>query len=211
MTQRILIAAFLLGSVSLTACSDPESRTPPASGPADQTRPEPFEQADEAMPGDTGRATGRISSLDRDDGRVTIDHGPFEGIAMGAMTGIEKALEVTMEFVKNRKAFGQTIWDFQNTQFVLADLNARGTAARVFVNDCIANHLKGELDVPTACMAKYMVTELQGEVVDKCLQFHGGAGFINDYPIARMYRDSRITRIFGGSNEVMKMVIARSM
>ncbi len=124
---------------------------------------------------------------------------------------IEKALEVTMEFVKNRKAFGQTIWDFQNTQFVLADLNARGTAARVFVNDCIAKHLKGELDVPTACMAKYMVTELQGEVVDKCLQFHGGAGFINDYPIARMYRDSRITRIFGGSNEVMKMVIARSM
>ena len=100
---------------------------------------------------------------------------------------------------------------FQNTQFVLADLNARGTAARVFVNDCIAKHLKGELDVPTACMAKYMVTELQGEVVDKCLQFHGGAGFINDYPIARMYRDSRITRIFGGSNEVMKMVIARSM
>ena len=86
MTQRILITAFLLGSASLTACSDPESRTPPASGPADQTRPEPFEQADEAMPGDTGRATGRITSLDRDDGRVTIDHGPFEGIAMGAMT-----------------------------------------------------------------------------------------------------------------------------
>ena len=70
---------------------------------------------------------------------------------------------------------------------------------------------EGELDVPTACMAKYWVTELQGEVVDKCLQFHGGAGFINDYPIARMYRDSRVTRIFGGSNEVMKMVISRSM
>jgi acyl-CoA dehydrogenase len=132
-------------------------------------------------------------------------------IAMGAMSGIEKALEVTLDFVKNRKAFGQTIWDFQNTQFVLADLKARGTAARIFVNDCIARHLKGELDVATACMAKYWVTELQGEVVDKCLQFHGGAGFINDYPIARMYRDSRITRIFGGSNEVMKMVIARSM
>ncbi len=132
-------------------------------------------------------------------------------IAMGAMTGIEKALEVTMEFVKERKAFGQTIWDFQNTQFTLAELNARATAARVFVNHCIAQHLEGKLDVPTACMAKLMVTELQGEVVDKCLQFHGGAGFINDYPIARMYRDCRITRIFGGSNEVMKMVIARSM
>jgi acyl-CoA dehydrogenase len=132
-------------------------------------------------------------------------------IAVGAMNGIEKALETTMDYVKNRKAFGQTIWDFQNTQFVMADLKARSTAARVFVNDCIARHLKGELDVATACMAKYWVTELQGEVVDKCLQFHGGAGYINDYPIARMYRDSRITRIFGGSNEVMKMVIARGM
>ena len=132
-------------------------------------------------------------------------------IAMQSMTGIEKALETTMEFVKSRKAFGQTIWDFQNTQFTMADLKARGTAARIFVNDCIAKHLKGELDVATACMAKYWVTELQSEVVDKCLQFHGGAGYINDYPIARMFRDSRITRIFGGSNEVMKMVIARSM
>lgn len=132
-------------------------------------------------------------------------------IAMGAMTGIEKALEVTVEYVKNRKAFGKTIWDFQNTQFTLADLKARGTAARVFVNDCIAKLLKGELDVPTASMAKYWVTELQSEVVDKCLQFHGGAGYINDYPIARMYRDTRIARIYGGSNEIMKMLIARSM
>lgn len=132
-------------------------------------------------------------------------------IAMGACTGIEKALDTTVEYVKSRKAFGQTIWDFQNTQFVLADLKARGTAARVFVNDCIAKLLKGELDVATASMAKYWCTELQGEVVDKCLQLHGGAGYINDYPIAKMYRDARITRIFGGSNEVMKMLIARSM
>ena len=132
-------------------------------------------------------------------------------IAMGAIAGIERALDVTVEFVKERKAFGQTVWDFQNTQFVLADLKARGTAARVFVNDCIAKHLDGKLDVPTACMAKYWVTELQSEVVDKCLQLHGGSGYINDYPIARMYRDSRITRIFGGSNEIMRMVIARSM
>ncbi len=132
-------------------------------------------------------------------------------IAMGAMTGIEKALDVTVEYVKGRKAFGQTIWDFQNTQFTLADLKARGTAARVFVNDCIAKLLKGELDVATASMAKYWVTELQSEVVDKCLQFHGGAGYINDYAIARMYRDTRIARIYGGSNEIMKMLIARSM
>ncbi len=132
-------------------------------------------------------------------------------IAMGAMAGIERALDVTVEYTKQRKAFGKTIWDFQNTQFVMADLAARGTAARVFVNDCIQKLLDGKLDVPTACMAKYWVTELQSEVVDKCLQFHGGAGYINDYPIARMYRDTRIARIFGGSNEIMKMVIARSM
>ncbi len=132
-------------------------------------------------------------------------------IAMGAMAGIERALDVTVEYTKQRKAFGKTIWDFQNTQFVMADLAARGTAARVFVNDCIAKLLDGKLDVSTACMAKYWVTELQSEVVDKCLQFHGGAGYINDYPIARMYRDTRIARIYGGSNEIMKMVIARSM
>jgi acyl-CoA dehydrogenase len=132
-------------------------------------------------------------------------------IAMNAITGIEKALDVTVEYVKNRKAFGKTIWDFQNTQFVLADLKARGTAARVFVNDCIAKLLEGKLDVATASMAKYWVTELQSEVVDKCLQFHGGAGYINDYAIARMYRDTRIARIYGGSNEIMKMLIARSM
>lgn len=132
-------------------------------------------------------------------------------IAVGAMKTIETALDTTVEYVKQRKAFGQTIWDFQNTQFVLADLKARGTAAKVFLNDCIAKLLRKELDVTTASIAKYWLTELQGEVVDKCLQLHGGWGYINEYPIAKMYRDSRITRIFGGSNEIMKMLIARSM
>jgi acyl-CoA dehydrogenase len=132
-------------------------------------------------------------------------------IAVGAMSTIEKALDTTVEYVKQRKAFGQTIWDFQNTQFVLADLKARGTAAKVFLNDCIAKLLRGDLDVTTASIAKYWLTELQGEVVDKCLQLHGGWGYINEYPIAKMFRDSRISRIFGGSNEIMKMLIARSM
>lgn len=132
-------------------------------------------------------------------------------IAAGAVMTIEKAIEVTLDYTKQRKAFGKTVWDFQNTQFVLADLKARGMAAKVFVNDCIARHLKGELDPNTAAAAKYMTTELQGEVVDKCLQFHGGWGYINEYPIAKMFRDSRVTRIFGGSNEIMKMLIARGM
>ncbi|MEB3414442.1 acyl-CoA dehydrogenase family protein [Alteriqipengyuania sp. WL0013] len=132
-------------------------------------------------------------------------------IAAGAMIAIEKALDTTIEYVKGRKAFGQTIWDFQNTQFVLADLKARGMAAKVFVNDCIARHLEGELTLDAAAAAKLVATELQGETVDKCLQLHGGWGYINEYPIARLFRDSRITRIFGGSNEIMKMLIARSM
>ena len=132
-------------------------------------------------------------------------------IAIGAMSVIERALDTTVEYVKQRKAFGKTVWDFQNTQFVLADLKARATAAKVFVNDCTAKVLRGELDVTTASIAKYWLTELQGEVVDKCLQFHGGWGYINDLAIARMFRDSRVTRIFGGSNEIMKMLIARSM
>lgn len=132
-------------------------------------------------------------------------------IAMGAMATIERALDVTAEYVKQRKAFGKTIWDFQNTQFTLADLKARGTAAKVFINDCVAKLLDGKLDVTTASIAKYWLTELQGETVDKCLQLHGGWGYINDYPIARMFRDSRISRIYGGSNEIMKMLIARSI
>ena len=132
-------------------------------------------------------------------------------IAAGAVMTIEKALETTLEYTKQRKAFGQTVWDFQNTQFVLADLKARGMAAKALLNDCIAKHLKGELDPNAAAAAKYLCTELQGEVVDKCLQFHGGWGYINEYPIAKMFRDSRITGIFGGSNEIMKMLIARGM
>ncbi|WP_170005152.1 acyl-CoA dehydrogenase family protein [Pseudopontixanthobacter vadosimaris] len=132
-------------------------------------------------------------------------------IAMGAMATIERALDETAEYVKQRKAFGKTIWDFQNTQFTLADLKARGTAAKVFINDCVAKLLDGKLDVTTASIAKYWLTELQGETVDKCLQLHGGWGYINDYPIARMFRDSRISRIYGGSNEIMKMLIARSI
>ncbi|MBC7986549.1 MAG: acyl-CoA dehydrogenase family protein [Sphingomonadaceae bacterium] len=132
-------------------------------------------------------------------------------IAVGSMIGIEKALETTIDYVKQRQAFGQAIIAFQNTQFTLAELKAKATMAKVFVNDCIARELARTLDVTTASIAKLLVTELQGEVVDKCLQLHGGWGYINDYPIARMYRDARVSRIFGGSNEIMKLIIARSL
>jgi acyl-CoA dehydrogenase len=132
-------------------------------------------------------------------------------IAVQAMATIERALRLTIEYVKERKAFGKAVIDFQNTQFVLAECKTEATVARVFVNHCIGVHLKGALDAATASMAKYWTTDLEGKIVDRCLQLFGGYGFMDEYPISRMYRDSRIQRIYGGTNEIMKMLIARTL
>jgi acyl-CoA dehydrogenase len=132
-------------------------------------------------------------------------------IAIGAVITMEKALETTIEYVKNRKAFGQRLMDFQNSQFKLADAKAKATVAKVFINDCIEKVLNGTLDGTTAAIAKMWATETEWQIVDDCLQLHGGYGYINDYPIARIFRDSRIARIYGGSTEIMKVIIARSL
>jgi acyl-CoA dehydrogenase len=132
-------------------------------------------------------------------------------IAVQGMATIERALELTIAYVKERKAFGKAIIDFQNTQFVLAECKTEATVARVFVNHCIEQHLAGKLDASTASMAKYWVSDLENKIVDRCLQLFGGYGFMNEYPIARMYRDSRVQRIYGGTNEVMKILIARTL
>ncbi len=132
-------------------------------------------------------------------------------IAFQAMLAIERALETTIPYVKEREAFGQKIFDFQNTQFKLAELKTEATIGKVFLNDCLLRLFDGTLDTTIASMAKMWLTDLQGKVVDQCLQFHGGYGYMEEYPIARMYRDARITRIYGGSNEIMKMIIARSL
>ena len=132
-------------------------------------------------------------------------------IAIGAVITMEKALETTIEYVKNRKAFGQRVMDFQNTQFKLAEAKAKATVAKVFINDCIARLLNGALDGTTAAIAKMWATETEWQIVDDCLQLHGGYGYINEYPIARIFRDSRIARIYGGSTEIMKVIIARSL
>ena len=132
-------------------------------------------------------------------------------MAVTGITTIEMAINQTIEYVKERKAFGQKIFDFQNTQFVLADCKAKATVAKGFVNDCIAKVLRGELDGTTSAIAKMWVTDTEWEIVDACLQLHGGYGYINDYPIARMFRNSRIQRIYGGSNEIMKVLVARSL
>jgi alkylation response protein AidB-like acyl-CoA dehydrogenase len=132
-------------------------------------------------------------------------------MAIGGIVTMERAIESTIEYVKARKAFGQSIFDFQNTQFKLAECKTKATVAKVFVNDCIEKALSGELDGTISAMAKYWVTETEWEVVDTCLQLHGGYGYVNEYPIARIFRDSRIQRIYGGSTEIMKVLIARSL
>jgi acyl-CoA dehydrogenase len=138
---------------------------------------------------------------------------PQERLMIGtsAVAMIERALALTIDYVKERKAFGQKIIDFQNTQFKLAELKTEATIGKVFHDDCVARHLKGGLDPSTASMAKYWLSELQGKVVDECLQLFGGYGYMNEYPIARMYRDARVQRIYGGTNEIMKLLIARSL
>ncbi|MET0576121.1 MAG: acyl-CoA dehydrogenase family protein [Mesorhizobium sp.] len=132
-------------------------------------------------------------------------------IAGQAIGMIERALAVTVDYVKERKAFGKAVVEFQNTQFKLAELKTEATIGRVFYNDCVKRHLNGGLDPVTASMAKYWLTDLQCKIVDECLQLHGGYGYMNEYPIARMYRDARVQRIYGGTNEIMKVLIARSL
>ena len=132
-------------------------------------------------------------------------------IAVQAMARIERALTETVNYVKERKVFGKTVMEFQNTQFKLAECKTEATIAKVFVNDCVGRLIRGELDTETASMAKYWLTDLQCKIIDECLQLHGGYGYMNEYPIARMYRDARVERIYGGTNEIMKLVIARSI
>jgi alkylation response protein AidB-like acyl-CoA dehydrogenase len=123
----------------------------------------------------------------------------------------EAAIGWTLAFVRERRAFGQRIADFQNTQFVLAGLQARLLAGRALVDRCIELFLQGKLDDVVAAAAKMHLTDLHCEVVDQCLQLHGGAGYMWEYPIARAYADARVARITGGTAEVMKQIIARRM
>jgi acyl-CoA dehydrogenase len=132
-------------------------------------------------------------------------------IAVGGIGVIELALELTIDYVKQRTAFGKKLIDFQNTQFKLAECKTEATVARVFVNHCIEQHLAGKLDAATASMAKYWVSDLENKIVDECLQLFGGYGYMDEYPISRMYRDSRVQRIYGGTNEVMKLLISRTL
>jgi acyl-CoA dehydrogenase len=132
-------------------------------------------------------------------------------IAIQAQAMIEAALTETLEYVKQRKAFGHPIFEFQNTQFKLAEAHTQATISRVFLNDCLKLVLNRNLSNTRAAMAKYWITELQNNIVDECLQMHGAYGYMSEYRIARMYKDARVSRIYGGTNEIMKVLIARSL
>ncbi|MGE4041296.1 acyl-CoA dehydrogenase family protein [Pseudolabrys sp.] len=132
-------------------------------------------------------------------------------VALHAVAMMERAVALAVDYVKQRKAFGKTILEFQNTQFVLAECKTEATIAKVFLDYCIEQHIAGQLDTVTASMAKYRLSDTCGEVIDRCLQLFGGYGYMDEYPISRLYRDARVLRIYAGTNEIMKLLIARSL
>ncbi|MCW1934683.1 acyl-CoA dehydrogenase family protein [Pararhodobacter zhoushanensis] len=132
-------------------------------------------------------------------------------IGCGAVGAIEGAVEMTIAYCKEREAFGQPIINFQNTRFKLAECKTNAVVARSFLDRCIEAHLKGELTVEMAAMSKYWLSDLQCQVLDECVQLHGGYGFMQDYAVAEMWTDARVQRIYGGTNEIMKELIGRSL
>jgi acyl-CoA dehydrogenase len=138
---------------------------------------------------------------------------PYErlSIAVGAVAMAEQALAITTRYVKDRNAFGKPLFDQQNTRFKLAECRTLAHIGRVFLDSCIERFIAGRLDDTSTAMAKYWLTEVQCRIVDECVQLHGGYGYMAEYPIARMWTDSRVQRIYAGSNEIMKELIAWSL
>jgi acyl-CoA dehydrogenase len=132
-------------------------------------------------------------------------------IAIGAVASMERAVELTADYTKERKAFGKALIEFQNTAFTLAERKTEATVARVFLDYCIGRMVAGDLDAVTASMAKWWCSQKQVETIDECLQLHGGYGYMEEYPISRMFVDARVQKIYGGANEIMKLLIARSL
>lgn len=131
--------------------------------------------------------------------------------AVGYLAASEVAFDITMDYVTQRKAFGQRIADFQNTRFKLADMRTQIDVAQAYVDRCVLEHNAGELSAEDAAKAKLFTSELEGRVMDECVQLHGGAGYMDEYPICRMYLNARVSRIYAGSSEIMREIIARSI
>ena len=132
-------------------------------------------------------------------------------IGVGAVSAAEAALGWTIKYVSERNAFGKKIIEFQNTKFKLAEIKAQLSVARIYIDECISKHLKGDFDAVQGAMAKLWTTELQCKIIDECVQLHGGYGYMREYPIAKAYEDARVQRIYGGTNEIMKEIISRTL
>ena len=132
-------------------------------------------------------------------------------IAVAAVATAEQAVNITTKYVKERKAFGGALMELQNVRFKLAECRTEVHVGRVFLDHCIQEFIAGKLDASTAAMAKYWLTECEGRILDECVQLHGGYGYMAEYPIARMWADSRVHRIYAGSNEIMKELIGCSL
>jgi len=142
-----------------------------------------------------------------------MDQLPYERVSIGvaAVASAERAVAITTKYVKERMAFGKPLIDFQNTRFKLAECKTETHIARVFLDDCIQQLIAGKLNLVTAAMAKYWLTDCQCRVIDECVQLHGGNGYMTEFPIGRMWADSRVQRIYGGTNEIMKELIGSSL
>ena len=137
---------------------------------------------------------------------------PFERLLIGlvALGGAKGAYTATVNYVQDRKAFGQSVASFQNTRYKLAELQTEIEVGEAFTDRCVAAHAEGKLTTEQASMCKLWLTEMQDRVIDACLQLHGGYGYMWEYPIAKFYADSRVQRIYGGTSEIMKELISRS-
>jgi acyl-CoA dehydrogenase len=131
--------------------------------------------------------------------------------AVGYLAASEAAFNITLDYIRERKAFGQTIADFQNSRFEMADMRMQIDVAQAFIDQCVIEHDDGKLTAEDAAKAKLFTSELEGRVLDACVQLHGGAGYMDEYPICRMYLNARISRIYAGSSEIMREIIARSI
>jgi alkylation response protein AidB-like acyl-CoA dehydrogenase len=132
-------------------------------------------------------------------------------IAVSSAAGVERALEQTAEYARDRKAFGRSVASFQNSRFELAEMATEAQITRVFVDRCIAEHVAGKLSVTDAAMAKWWASDVLKRTVDRCVQLHGGYGYMLEYPIAKAFLDARVQSIFGGTNEIMKEIIGRAL
>lgn len=227
-SKTFISNGYHAGLVAVVAKSDPAQRAKGISILMVETRDRPGYRVGRVLD-KIGQNGWDTAELFLDDVRVPVDCllGGVEGqgfaqlmndlpyertlLAIGGVAAMEYALALTVDYTRHRKAFGKALLEMQNTRFKLAEVRTWVHVARVFIDDCIVKLREGRLDTVDASMAKWWLTDLQGKVADECLQLFGGYGYMKEYPISRLYVDARVQRIYGGANEVLKEIIARSL